>query len=236
MVVKEAREGNKGKNGGSRKDLFLYLISFIPIMISHHPECERFKAHVFHCGRVKLCVGCFIAYPTGVLALTLFFFIRLDKIFSPLMLLFLAFIFNAFTLLSLTGLTRNKIIKSVQKGAIAVGVAFLLTWIKAIPLSISLSTKITFSLSIIVVFLGVYNFKHVFTFLNTCYHCPFIFQWWRCPGFTSMREKWEVHGLPNVLVSMEGFSARMKERREKGKSLLAIRGFIGGKERFQRDF
>ncbi|MHA1689461.1 MAG: hypothetical protein ACTSYC_10945 [Promethearchaeota archaeon] len=220
MHVETWSKKKEKKNG--IKNLFLYLLSFIPILISHHPECERFKAHVFNCKGIKLCVGCFIAYPTGSLALTLFFFINLDKILPPYLLLSLAFVFNASTLLSLTRLTRNRLVKSVQKGAIATGVAFLLIWIKAIPLSVPISTKISLSVIIIVIFLGLYNFKHVFTFLNTCYSCPFIFQWWRCPGFISIRKKWEQHGLTNLFASMEGFSMRMKERKEKGKKLLAI--------------
>ena len=200
------------------KRYLYYVRSFFPLFLSHHPECDRFEAHTLKIGKTRLCIGCFVAYPTGLFSLTLFNVLQLDLLLSPLLLLLFSFLFNITLFLSFTKLTEIKIIKVFQKASIAIGVALLLIWIKALPFS--RNTQISLSISIIWTYLILFNFKHMFTFLNICYNCPLIFRWGECPGFETMRNYWESHNLMNILLSMEEFSLKMKKKKEKGKRLF----------------
>lgn len=40
-----------------------------PLVLSHHPLCDRFDEHVFHLGGRKVCRGCATAYPVAIIVL-----------------------------------------------------------------------------------------------------------------------------------------------------------------------
>ncbi len=40
-----------------------------PIVLAHHPSCEKFSHHTFTFRGRKLCLGCFVMYPTAAVAL-----------------------------------------------------------------------------------------------------------------------------------------------------------------------
>ena len=67
---------------GNIKKFLLYSKSFLPFFLSHHPECESFKEHTINLGRVKLCIGCFISYPTAIFAFFLIRILNLHFLFS----------------------------------------------------------------------------------------------------------------------------------------------------------
>ena len=75
------------------KRFFLYLRSFGPLFLSHHPECERFKEHTINIGRIKLCIGCFVGYPTAILGIYMLSFLNYIQDVSPHFLILLSITF-----------------------------------------------------------------------------------------------------------------------------------------------
>jgi len=59
----------------------LTLKSFFPLFLSHHPECKHFKGHTIKVGKVRLCIGCFIGYPSAILGIFLIYVIDLKSIY-----------------------------------------------------------------------------------------------------------------------------------------------------------
>ena len=72
--MKEERKRNKISNA------LLYVISFWPLLLSHHPECEKFKNHTLNIGKIRFCIGCFIGYPIAILGMFLIPILRIPQI------------------------------------------------------------------------------------------------------------------------------------------------------------
>lgn len=44
-----------------------------PFLLAHHPSCDIFSNHILNIRGRRLCLGCFIIYPSAVIALVLLF-------------------------------------------------------------------------------------------------------------------------------------------------------------------
>jgi hypothetical protein len=120
---------NSKQRFSSIKKFFLYGKSFLPFFLSHHPECERFKEHTLNIGKVRLCIGCFIGYPTALCSFFLIRILNLSSMFSTLPFFILSFIFLGTFFLSPLNLVKSKKIKIFQKILIGIGAAILFNWI-----------------------------------------------------------------------------------------------------------
>ncbi len=44
-----------------------------PFLLAHHPSCDAFSNHTLNIRGWKLCLGCFVIYPSAIIALALLF-------------------------------------------------------------------------------------------------------------------------------------------------------------------
>lgn len=199
---------------GKVKKFFLYGKSFLPFFLSHHPECESFKDHTLKCGKVNLCIGCFIGYPTALVTLFLIRISNLHFLFNSQISLILSILFIGSFFLSPLNLTKYKKIKILQKFLIGIGSALLFNWIMERPYSFNINFRTAFFVFYIqVVLLNIY---HAYGILNSCYKCETPFSWGKCAGFCNIRVRMENNSLSNFLLKFENFSCRLLEKREEG--------------------
>ncbi|MBY8990320.1 MAG: hypothetical protein KGD58_06160 [Candidatus Lokiarchaeota archaeon] len=197
------------------KKFLLYGKSFIPFFLSHHPECENFKGHTINCGKIRLCIGCFIGYPTAIITIFLLGIFDNNNLFSSDFFLILSLVFLGTFFLSLLNLTKIKIIKIIQKFLIGLGAALLFNWLMERPSSRNANLRTTF-----VIFYGILiilNLYHAYGIMGSCYRCETPFNWGVCSGFCKIRERMKVNDLDNFLLNFESFSLKLLERRARKK-------------------
>lgn len=199
-------------------DLFRYIRSFIPLLLSHHPECEEFKDHTLNIGKMRLCIGCFIGYPSGIIGIFLLFYSKLVFIISSQILITIGIILLSTFLLSPLKLIRNKKLKIIQKIIIGFGGAFLFWGIRNLPYPQNVRILIfnyTFG-----GLLSILNLYHAYGFFSHCYRCQISFNWGMCSGFITIQNSFKKYNLNNFLLLMNDFSNSMKMRRDRKKSSL----------------
>ncbi|MFW9951733.1 MAG: hypothetical protein ACFFKA_16580, partial [Candidatus Thorarchaeota archaeon] len=177
--------------------------------LSHHPDCQKFKGHTLKIGKIKLCIGCFIGYPSALLGI---FIIRVTNLhnFVPYeCFLWIALPLLLTFILSFTNLTKIKVIKIIQKMLIGLGASFLFWWIWYSPLS-NQAKLIQFILTFGII-LSILNIYHVYGFLSACYKCETPFSWNKCLGFQKIRNS------ATLFESMEDYSQKIIRRREQKK-------------------
>lgn len=206
-------EGLEKINHNILAKFFLYIKSFLPFLLSHHPECENFEGHSLKCGRFKLCIGCFIGYPTAILAFLTIKIINLSELFSSQVFLILSIVFLGTIFLSPLKLTENKRIKITQKFLIGLGTALLFNWIMERPYSRSKNLTTSFIVSYIL--LTILNVYHAYGILSNCFKCETPFNWGICPGFCEIRERMRENKIDNFLIKFENLSYKLLERRAK---------------------
>ncbi|MFW9894510.1 MAG: hypothetical protein ACFFD7_01750, partial [Candidatus Thorarchaeota archaeon] len=115
------------------KNLKLYIKSLKPILLSHHPDCEKFSEHTFKIGRRKFCIGCFIGYPVAIIGVLTLFFIKLAININSQFLFVTGIILMSFFILSPLKFTKIKWVKILQKILFNLGGAFIFWWIFSFP-------------------------------------------------------------------------------------------------------
>ena len=108
-------------------------------------------------------------------------------------------------------LTRNKIIKILQKFFIGLGAAFLIYWILNLPGPRTSNLLIAIITTWVLIF--VLNLYHVYGFISTCKKCETPFNWGHCSGFEKIRNNMKKYSLDNFLVSLDEFSNHLKEKK-----------------------
>jgi hypothetical protein len=191
----------------------LYIISFWPLLLSHHPECDKFNNHTLNFGKIRLCIGCFVGYPIAILGMFLIPILRIQQLIPYDYFLFISIILLATFIMSPLKLTKNKTIKIIQKALIGLGSSFLFWFIMTRPNPRIVNIFIFyFSFGAILAILNIY---HVLGFVMTCYKCETPFLWGTCGGFNSIIKNFEKHELENFFISFEEFSESIRERRTK---------------------
>jgi len=194
---------------------FLAVVAFWPLILSHHPECEKFNNHTLNIGRVRLCIGCFIGYPTAIIGIILINYLNISKIFPTDFFLVISIILISTFFMSPLHLTRVKSVKIVQKFLIGLGASFLFWWIWSLPNPLLTNYFILmFTFSIL---LGVLNFYHILGFLGTCYKCDTPFSWGICNGFGTIKKNFARFKLNNFLNQFDEFSMQIEERKKRKK-------------------
>lgn len=210
--TEEFRLNNSSQqNPGKVQQFFLYGKSFLPFFLSHHPECKSFKEHTLKCGKVNLCIGCFIGYPTALVALILIRISNLRFLFNTPISFILSLLFIGSFFLSPLNLTKYKKIKIFQKFLIGIGSALLFNWIMERPYPFNINFRTAFI--VFYIQLVLLNIYHVYGILNSCYKCETPFSWGKCAGFCNIRVRMEINCLNNFLLKFEDFSCRLLEKR-----------------------
>lgn len=190
----------------------LYIWSFLPLLFSHHPNCSQFNGHTIKIKNIRLCIGCFVGYPTALISIVLIGFFNLHKLFPQEILFLFGISFLSTFILSILNLTRNKIIKIFQKFLVGLGSAMIFWWIMTLPNPEILNLIISFmTLIILVVLLNIY---HTYGSYKMCKKCDTPFAWSSCEGFELIREKLYKYDLNNIFESFDEFSKKILLKRE----------------------
>ena len=139
------------------------------LLLSHHPDCEKFKNHTIKIGSMRFCIGCFIGYPTAIIGILLFNVFKIYLLLDSITLLVCGIILLSFFLLSPLNLTKRKGIKIFQKFCIGLGSIFFFWWIW------TLSADIIFNLLLFILIFGVI----VGTYSSVFVASPIIVEWER---------------------------------------------------------
>jgi len=196
--------------------ILLYIRSFLPLLLSHHPNCSHFEGHTIKIKKIRLCIGCFVGYTTAIISIITIGFFNLHNLIPPEILLIFGIIFVSTFILSLLNLTKIKIIKIIQKFLIGLGSALLFWGIIKLPGQLSLNFFIAFTtLTILLVMLNVY---HTYGFYRNCIKCETPLNWASCEGLAQIREKLDKYDLNNVFESFNELSENiLLKRKEKEK-------------------
>lgn len=202
-----------GQENGRFKMILLYVKSFLPFFLSHHPECKYFEGHTINCRKIRLCIGCFIGYPTAFLTVFLLAMLDTNNFFSSDFFFILSLVFLGTFFLNLLNLTKRKIVKITQKFLIGIGAALLYNWImkRPNPRNINLKTAYIIFYPLLIIL----NLYHAYGILGSCYRCETPFNWGICSGFNNIRERMKNNNLENFLLKFESFSVKLQEKRAK---------------------
>lgn len=207
--------------------LFLYIWSFLPLLLSHHPECEEFKDHTLNFKKVKLYIGCFVGYPSTIIGIQVILFFNINFIISSQILIIIGILLMSIILLSPLKQIKKKKQKIVQKIIIGIGGAFLFCGIRRLPNPPNIRFLLLyFTFGGII---SVLNLYHAYGFFSHCYQCTVPFNWGKCSGFSSIQNNLEKYDLNNFLLLIQDFSNYIKMRREKKNSNKTIRKKVSEK-------
>ncbi|MFO8019931.1 MAG: hypothetical protein R6U96_15005 [Promethearchaeia archaeon] len=178
-----------------------YLQAIRPIILSHHPDCEQFKSHTIKLGSHRLCIGCFIGYPTLFSFILLIAFLDIKEYLPLLWFLGIAIAFSSTFFLSFSDITEIKSVKIAQKILMAIGAAFLFWWIWYSP--VPFLVRFLYFFMIFGVLSLILNAYHIYGIHKNCQKCSYKADWEYCPGFGPLYQYLEENDLPNFLESMK---------------------------------
>jgi len=186
----EIMEENKSRKWRS------YLRSLGPLLLSHHPICDEFNSHFIKVGKIKLCVGCFIGYPTVIIGIILLGAFKLPALLGSELVLMIAFILMSTFILTPLNLTRLLSVKILQKILIGLGSCFLFYYIWMLPNPFLINFVLfLISFGALSALLNLYHFLGIH---STCKKCSFAGEWENCPGFKEINIRLDKNGLDHV--------------------------------------
>jgi len=189
--------------------------AFWPLLLSHHPECDKFNNHTINIGKLRFCIGCFIGYPTAILGIFLIDILNISNIIPTDYFLIISIFLISTFFMSPLHLTRVKLVKIIQKFLIGLGSSFLFWWIWSLP-NPPLTNYFIFIYTFSII-LGVLNFYHVWGFLSKCYKCDTPFSWGKCNGFDTIRSNLTRFKVDDFMSHFDDFSKQIEERKERKK-------------------
>ena len=155
-----------------------------PFLLAHHPSCEYFSHHIIDFRGWKLCMGCFVIYPTAIITLMVMYllseFITLD---------YLAAFVVALTMFGINAIRKivfkDRLAKNIQvcfRVVLGLSLAFMLVsmWLAPRPEQYYL----------IAMFLAVaigYNLLNGGRMLKTCKECQNYPEFPGCEGLTYIK-------------------------------------------------
>ncbi|MEW6069615.1 MAG: hypothetical protein AB1485_03275 [Candidatus Thermoplasmatota archaeon] len=163
---------------------FRVLKALKPLLISHHPNCYRFEAHVVKVGNTRICLSCFVTYSTILLTLSVCCLMGCSQIFVWHMLLCAGLALSPVKLLS--GRFSKKIVKVMLNLIFGLGVSFIVLGILAIPTSLVIKIL---AFVVLILALGAFSYIRVNKIILTCNECEYRRNWSSCPGFKELYAK-----------------------------------------------
>ena len=181
-------EKTSRKSISERIKRFYYEIK--PLLLSHHPDCNEFRDHVFELKGKKFCIGCFIGYPSMLLTILVLFLIQIYNFIHHRILLIIGLVLFCTYALKIFKFMRDIKGKIFIRILIGAGLGFLFWGIFGSPL-----TPLDKILSSIVMFGGlylVYSTVRVISVFYTCHKCSYDGDWKHCPGFKNNPKYHEI--------------------------------------------
>ena len=193
----------------------LTVTAFLPLVLSHHPECDKFNNHTINLGKLRFCIGCFIGYPTAIIGIILIDLLNISNIIPTDYFFIISIILISTFFMSPLHLIRVKFVKIIQKFLIGLGSSFLFWAIWSLPNPLLTNYFIfMYTFSII---LGVLNFYHVYGFVGTCYKCDTPFSWGKCTGFDTIRNNLTKFKVDDFMIHFDDLSKQIEERKKRKK-------------------
>jgi hypothetical protein len=156
-----------------------------PLLLAHHPTCEYYSHHVINIRGIKLCMGCFIVYPIGLLSLTTLVSLRMTIFRVEMMLIPTALLYIlGFSLLSPKLLMKiapgnqKRMIRVMTKALLAIGLALI-----AYPFIFRPTQRIKTTI-LFVGFLFPYVGYKALTATDDCQGCPEADDFPNCSGMS----------------------------------------------------
>ena len=137
------------------------------ILLSHHPDCEKFENHTFNIRGTRLCVGCLAFYPTFIIVFSSIYLLGFYSV-NYEKLIYLGVLQSSILSINFLGLAKTKISKFITKVILGSGIAFILVGILKSPIIFIFKLLI---LAIFFAILTVLNFLRVKIMINTCKKC-----------------------------------------------------------------
>ena len=155
-----------------------------PFLLAHHPSCESFSNHTLNIRGWRLCLGCFVIYPSAIVSL-LVLFVLLNYFAFDYMAMFIgSVIFFGINLIRKIVFKDNlqKRTQVVFRMILGLSLAFILTAIWLAPP--------TQRLYIILLFLSIaigYNLFNSKKMLKTCKECSRYPEFPKCEGLNDVK-------------------------------------------------
>ncbi|MHA1368432.1 MAG: hypothetical protein ACTSWN_01930 [Promethearchaeota archaeon] len=150
-----------------------------PLLLSHHPRCEKFKDHVFTINGHGFCIGCFVGYPAMFISIMLAFLFDFFNI-PHYLLFYTGCAMLSPTIIHVFGIIRKKRHRMISRSAVGGGVGLVIGSILLSDGTFASKIFILFVLSIIYgAVIGAYR---TFQVGSTCKKCEFRDSWPKCPG------------------------------------------------------
>ncbi|MHA1630001.1 MAG: hypothetical protein ACTSXO_04390 [Candidatus Heimdallarchaeota archaeon] len=163
----------------------------IQLLLSHHPNCEKYESHVFKIGRLRLCKGCILSYPPAYTIILMYIFWNAARTFLLTKSFRIANIYwfvIGFGVLTLGGYALKKysriindftkLFRGILAGFLVASVFAATTWYYAIIPALLFFTGLAF--------LSLKRGKEMDT---TCKECEWHGNFETCPGFRGFYER-----------------------------------------------
>ncbi len=154
-----------------------------PYLLSHHPHCRTFQDDVLHLGQIRLCAGCFIAYPTALIVISYSLLTDLAFLYPWYYYILPGFFLGSFQLLSLFG--KGERFRHLIKFTLGLGIGLTTIGVFRTGLHICLSLYIFYML---VMFSGMLVNLRARKIEKICEKCRYKKDWYHCPGFGKLHQ------------------------------------------------
>ena len=172
---------------------FRLLLSDVkPIMLSHHPNCDKFSDHVYHVGRYHLCIGCFTFYPVIIITIILTLLFVEPNLYNLIIMYLISVIFFMPIILNVVGLTKYRFLKISAKASNGVGVGLHLVSVFLLPFPLIIKILTLFEINFLV---GAIAYIRSNQIKKDCIKCDYQANWDDCPGMKNIRDKLYAHGF-----------------------------------------
>lgn len=166
------------------------LRATFPYLLSHHPHCDRYGNDVFKIGRLRLCKGCYITYPTILLVMVFSCLSGIVHRYPWYSFAGTGMVIGSFEFISLFFDVGGY--RMVIKFLLGLGVGLVIVGVYLMPIGIYYSTLIIMMLVVLANLIYMIRWKK---FKKKCLACPHEMDWENCPGFREMNERMERYGM-----------------------------------------
>ena len=184
------KDAGSGRKRGLTGDIINAFPKLLPLVLSHHPDCEPYRADVIRIGKLRLCRGCTIAYGLVVLIFgSYLLFGELRDLFGevpPPLLILSGAALGMFQVLRAVFRRMGIPRKTLVKLALGSGIALVLIGIMELDLGRTGTIWLMVGLFLLYGTLGGY-IRYVYM-KRTCLECEYGGDMRSCPGMSVVRE------------------------------------------------